>query len=79
MAAQTDLLREALSRYKPDNMATLIDRLSGNKDNLRVDFRQVKFTLRNQEFEVNGMVDFKVIHQVSDIHVLLKEEASKYG
>jgi hypothetical protein len=78
MATQTDLL-DALSGYKPDNMATIIDRLAGDKDNLHVELRHVKFTLRKQKFEVNGTVDFKIVHQVPNIHALMKEETGKYG
>ncbi len=79
MAAQTDMLRDALSGYKPDNMATIIDRLVGDKDNLRVDLKNVKFTLRNERFTVNGVVDFKVIHKIPNVHAAVKEEAKKLG
>ncbi len=79
MASQSDVLREALSGYQPDNMATLIDQLAGDKDNLRVNLRHVKFTLRDQKFDVNGIVDFKVIHKIPNAHAVLKEEIKKLG
>ncbi len=77
--AQTDVLRDALSGYKPDNMATIIDRIAGDKDNLHVDLKHVKFTLRNQNFDINGVVDFKVVHKIPNAHAVVKEEAKKLG
>lgn len=79
MAAQSDLLQDALSGYSRDDLTAIIDRLAGGKDNLRVDFKNVKFTLRDQTFDVNGVVDFKVCHSVSNAHVVVKEIVKKYG
>jgi hypothetical protein len=79
MASQSDVLREALSGYQPDNMATIIDQLAGDKDNLRVDLRHVMFIVRDQKFDVNGVIDFTVVHKIPNAHVLLKEEAKKLG
>ncbi len=79
MASQTKVLQDALSGYKPDNIATIIDRLAGDKDNLRVDLRNVKFTLRNEKFEINGIINFQIFHQIPNAHAALKEEAKKLG
>ena len=79
MATQTDLLRDALSGYTRDDLTTIIDRLAGDKDNLHVDLKHVRFTLRNQVFEANGVVDFKVVHTVPNAHAVVKEIVKKYG
>ncbi len=74
MAAQTKVLQDALSGYKPENITTIIDRLAGDKDNLRVDLRNVKFTLRHERFELNGVINFQIFHQIPNAHTVLKEE-----
>lgn len=79
MAAQSDYLRNALSGYSRDDLTTIIDRLAGDKDTLRVDFKNVKFSLRGQSFDVNGVVDFKVVHTVPNAHAVVKEIVTKYG
>jgi hypothetical protein len=79
MAAQSDLLRDAFSGYTRDDLTTLIDKLAGDKDNLHVDLRNVRFTLRDQTFDVNGVVDFKVVHTVANAHAVVKEIVKKYG
>lgn len=73
MAAQSDLLRDALSGYSRDDLTTIIDKLAGGKDNLHVDLRNVRFTLRDQTFDVNGVVDFKVVHTIPNAHAVVKE------
>jgi hypothetical protein len=79
MAAQSDLLRDALSGYTRDDLTTIIDKLAGDKDNLHVDLKNVRFTLRGQTFDVNGLVDFKVVHTVPNAHAVVKEIVKKYG
>lgn len=79
MAAQSDLLRDALSGYSRDDLTTIIDKLAGGKDNLHVDLRNVRFTLRDQTFDVNGVVDFKVVHTIPNAHAVVKEIVKKYG
>jgi hypothetical protein len=80
MASKTNLLQDALSRNKPETMATIIDRLAGDKDNLRLELKHVKFKLRNEKIEVNGTINFNVKHKIPNIHAVLKEEAKKeYG
>lgn len=79
MAAQSDLLRDALSGYTKNDLTTIIDKLAGDKDNLHVDLKHVRFTLRDQTFNVNGMVDFKVVHTVANAHAIVKEIVKKYG
>jgi hypothetical protein len=60
-----------LSNFK---MAEIIEKIAGGKDNVRVDIQQVKFTLRNQRFEIDGKVDFNVVHKASNPHSKPKEE-----
>lgn len=79
MAAKSDLLNNALSGYTRNDLTSIIDRLAGDKDNLHVDFKNVKFTLRDQAFDVNGVVDFKVVHTVANAHGVVKEIVKKYG
>lgn len=79
MAAQSDLLHDALSGYTRDDLTTIIDKLAGDKDNLHIDFKNVRFTLRSQSFDVNGVVDFKVVHTVANAHAIVKEIVKKYG
>jgi hypothetical protein len=67
-STQNSELTEALSRYRPDNMAEIIDRLAGDKDNLRVDVKAVKLTVRNTKLEVNGVINFYVVHKTPDVH-----------
>lgn len=76
---QSDLLRSALSGYTRDDLTVIIDMLAGDKDNLRVDFRGVKFNLRGQTFDLNGVVDFKVVHTLPSAHAVVKEIVKKYG
>ena len=79
MAAQSDLLRDALSGYSRDDLTTIIDKLAGGKDNLHVDLKNVRFTLRGQTFDVNGVVDFKVVHTIANAHAVVKEIVKTYG
>lgn len=79
MAAQPDYLRDALSGYSRNDLTTIIDKLAGDKDNLHVDLKNVKFTLKGQTFDINGMVDFKVVHTVANAHAVVKEIVKKYG
>jgi hypothetical protein len=79
MAAQSNLLRDTLSGYTRDDLTTIIDKLAGGKDNLHVDLNNVRFTLRGQTFDVNGVVDFKVVHTVPNAHAVVKEIVKKYG
>jgi hypothetical protein len=64
MAAQ-NLLQDALSRYKQETIVSIIDRIAGEKDNLRVDLQHVKFVLRGTKFELNGTFNFNIKHKPS--------------
>lgn len=64
-------LQDVLSKFK---MAEIIERLAGDKDNLRVNIQQVKFTVRNQTYEVDGIVNFNVIHKTLNPHAKIKEK-----
>jgi hypothetical protein len=59
MATQSDFLRDALSGYNQRDLTAIIDRLAGDKDNLRIDLNHVRLSAGNQKFELNGMVSFK--------------------
>jgi hypothetical protein len=73
MAAQTSELHEAFSKYKPENFAEIIDKLVGDKNNLRVDIQAVKFTLQKQTYEINGTLNFNVIHKTPNTPAPSKE------
>ena len=75
MASQTNQLNEALSGYKSDDIAMIIDKLAGDKDNLRVDIQHVKLKVRNQRIELNGSINFKIFHKTPNAHQVLKEAA----
>jgi|WetSurMetagenome_2_1015567.scaffolds.fasta_scaffold17729_5 hypothetical protein len=62
MAAQ-NLLQDALSKYNQETIVSIIDRIAGDKDNLRVDLQHVKFTLRGIKFEINGNFNFNIKHK----------------
>ena len=74
VSTQTSELQEAFAKYKPENLAEIIDKLAGDKDNLRVDVRAVKFTLRKQKFELNGVINFNVFHDSPNAHAKAKED-----
>lgn len=63
---ETSQLNDILSRYQSNDLASIIEKLSGDKDNLRVDVQQVKFSVGKQHFEINGKVNFNVIHNMPD-------------
>ncbi len=65
MQSSSDLkeLHDQLALYKPENMAEIIDKLSGGKDNVRVEVQKLRFNLRGISYEVNGQVNFNVIHK----------------
>jgi hypothetical protein len=75
MASSTEAseLQEQLIKYKPDNLATIIGKLAGDKDNLRVEVQRIKFTLRKQKYEINGTVNFNVIYKTPNNHVKSKD------
>jgi hypothetical protein len=56
-------LQDAVAKIKPDNFAQIIDKLAGEKDNLRVDVRAVRFRMGNVTYEVSGEVNFNVKHK----------------
>lgn len=58
-------LQESLSKFR---MAEIMEKIAGNTDNLHVEIQQVKFTIRNQKFEIDGKVDFNVIHKTANPH-----------
>jgi hypothetical protein len=73
MVASTSQLQDALSKYSSNDLASIIEKLSGDKDNLRVDVQQVKFCVGKQHFEINGTFNFNVIHKTPNAHSKVKE------
>jgi hypothetical protein len=69
----TSQLQDALSKYSSNNLASIIEKLSGNKDNLRVDMQHVKFCIGKQHFEINGKINFNIIHKDPNVHAKTKE------
>jgi|WetSurMetagenome_2_1015567.scaffolds.fasta_scaffold07137_9 hypothetical protein len=65
MAAPTDTsqLQDLLSKYQSNNLASIIAKLAGDKDNLHIDIQQVKFFVGKQNFEINGKVSFNVLRK----------------
>ena len=74
MGSQTNQLQEAISAYAPENFTTIIDRLAGDKDNLRIELQHVKFSIRKTNIELNGAVNFRIIHRIPNAHVLVEEK-----
>ena len=64
MAVQSDA-QSILSQFR---MAEILEKLAGDNDNLRVDIQNIKFSLRDQRFEIDGKIDFNVIHRRQDPH-----------
>ncbi len=62
-SSQSRELQQKISAYKPDNLAEIIDKLSGDKDNLRVDVQAVKFCIGKTKYEVSGTINFNVKHK----------------
>jgi hypothetical protein len=72
-STQTSELEEKIAQYKPENIAEIIDKLAGDKDNLKVDIQNVKFWLGKSKFEVNGELNFNVVHKTPNAHAKPKE------
>lgn len=62
-SSQSSELQQKLAEYKPENLAEIIDKLTGDKDNLRVDVQAVKFCIGKNRYEVSGTVNFNVKHK----------------
>ncbi|MGE5556867.1 MAG: hypothetical protein ACM3UY_11515 [Methanocella sp.] len=77
MATQSDFLRDALSGYNQRDLTAIIDRLAGDKDNLRIDLNHVRLSAGNQKFELNGMVNFKIFHKPPNAHTTIKDTVKK--
>jgi hypothetical protein len=77
MAASTDSsqLQDLLSKYQSNNLASIIEKLTGDRDNLHIDIQQVKFFVGKQNFEINGKVSFNVLHTQPNAHAQTKEIA----
>jgi hypothetical protein len=56
-------LKQEFSKWKPDLLAELIDRLAGEKSSLRVDIQDVRFTIGDRQYDLAGQVYFNVIRK----------------
>jgi hypothetical protein len=54
-------LKQEFSKWKPDHLLEIIDKLAGGKSSLRVDVQDIKLTINDKQYELAGKVDF-VIH-----------------
>ncbi len=63
VSSQSSEPKEALRQYMPDNFAEIIDKLTGEKDNLRVDVQEVRFCIGDTRYEVGGTVNVNVKHK----------------
>ena len=69
MSIQRDL-QSALSKFR---MAEIIEKIAGNRDNLCVEIKDVKFSLSGQRFEIDGTINFNVIHKTPFAYSKTKE------
>ena len=56
-------LKQEFSKWKPDRIAEIIDKLVGGKSSLRVDVQDIRLTIDDKLYEVAGELDFNVIHK----------------
>ena len=56
-------LEQAFSKWKPEHIAEIIDKLSGGKSNLSVDVREIKLIIHDKQYELAGRVDFNVLEK----------------
>ncbi len=73
VTSQSSELIEKFSQYHPENMAKIIEFLAGGNDNLKVDVQKLRFSVGKQKFEVNGEVNFNVIHKNPLAHAIPQE------
>jgi hypothetical protein len=71
--SQSSELREKILQYQPENMAEIIEKLAGNKDNIKISVQEVKFRIGKIKYEVSGEVNFNIIHKNSNTHSKAKE------
>ncbi len=64
MAVQTP--QHQLSEFIRD-LTTIIDRLAADKNDLRLDLRNVKLIQPKAKFEMNGTVDFQIFHETPKV------------
>lgn len=62
-SSQSSELFEKFSKYQPENIAEIIEKLTGGKDNLKINVQELKFSIGKQKYEVSGEVNFNVIHK----------------
>ncbi len=59
--SQMQLKRDLLSKWTPEHLAKIIEKLVGDKSNLRVVIPDVRITIRDQQLEVAGEISFNVL------------------
>ena len=66
MTDKSDELNEEFSKWKPDRIAKIIDKLAGGKSNLKVDVQDIRFAIGDKLYEVAGEVNFNVLHKKNE-------------
>ena len=66
-------LEEKILRYQPENLAEIIEKLVGDKDNLKIDVQEVRFSVGKTQYEISGAINFNVIHKNPTAHAKIKE------
>lgn len=62
-SSQSSRHQKKVTQLKLYNLAEIIDKLAGGKDNLRLDVQEVSFSIGKTRCEVNGVVNFNVKHR----------------
>jgi hypothetical protein len=62
-ASSRQVSTEKFSRYQPENIAEIIEKVTGGKDNLKINVQKLKFSIGKQKYDVSGEVNFNVIHK----------------
>ena len=56
-------LKQEFSKWKPNLISEIIDKLAGEKSNLRVDIQDIIFAIGGKQYELAGQVYFNVVQQ----------------
>lgn len=68
VSSRSGELKEKLSQYQPENLAEIIEKLAGAKDNLKVAVQELKFSIGKTKYEVSGEVNINIIHNNPTAH-----------
>ncbi|MFI5419351.1 MAG: hypothetical protein ACHQ1H_00140 [Nitrososphaerales archaeon] len=56
-------LSEQFSEWKPNRVIEIIDKLAGQKSNLRVEIGEIRLTIGEKEYEIAGRLELNVLHK----------------